>query len=446
MGAERAPGRNILRHVSVMSDRPSGMHEFLRNGVVAMESVAISVFAGVDTHKDAHVLCVLDSLGRRVRAASFPATAGGYRELARAIGDPALCVAVGVEGACSFGAGLTSHLAAEGYEVREVLRPKRDRRRRGSQKNDFVDAERAARAVAAGDGVSIPKSRDGWAEAARPALRAREILVRTQTQTMNAAKALISTAPEPIRARYSGLSGGNLMKSLKRRRPAAGDVLADTLLASLSALAATRLDAESRAAEPGARMESVVRDRAPAMPGIEGCCALSAVELGVAAGDNPGRMRSEASFAMLCGASPIEASSGGTAGYRLNRGGNRRANRALHGIAIGRMCSDERTGRYIARRMSEGKSKREAMRCLKRYMAREAYRALLAPTARRHADGALLAARRKRLGVLQREVAGELGIRVETVSAIETERVKHFEARGAYEALLDSLENTVNYD
>ena len=339
-----------------------------------------------------------------------------------------------------------THLLAEGFEVREVLRPKRDRRRRGSQKNDFVDAERAARAVAAGDGISVPKSRDGWAEAARPAPRAREILVRTQTQTMNAAKALLNTAPEPIRARYSRLGGRNLMKSLKRRRPATGDVLVDTLLASLSALAATWLDAGSRAAELEARMESVVRDCAPAMLEIEGCGVLSAVELGVAAGDNPGRMRSEASFAMLCGASPLEASSGRTVRHRLNRGGNRRANLALHSIAISRMCTDERTGRYIARRMSEGKSKREAMRCLKRYIAREAYRALLAPTTRRHADGALLAARRKRLGILQREVAGELGIRVETVSAIETERAKYFEARDAYEAMLDSLENSKNYD
>ena len=238
----------------------------------------------------------------------------------------------------------------------------------------------------------------------------------------------------------------NLMKSLKRRRPSTGDVLVDTLLASPSALAATWLDAGSRAAELEARMESVVRDCAPAMLEIEGCGVLSAVELGVAAGDNPGRMRPEASFAMLCGASPLEASSGRTVRHRLNRGGNRRANRALHSIVISRMCTDERTGRYIARRMSESKSKREAMRCLKRYIAREAYRALLAPTTRRHADGALLAARRKRLGILQREVAGELGIRVETVSAIETERAKYFEARDAYEAMLDSLENSKNYD
>ena len=332
-----------------------------------MASVNTMVVAGVDTHKDARVPCVLDALGRKIGEAYFPATAEGYRELARSIGDPG---AVGIEGTCSFGAGLTTHLLESGFNVVEVLRPKRDRRRGGSQKNDFVDAERAARAAMAGDGTSVPKSRDGWAEAARPALRAREILVRTQTQAMNAAKALLSTAPEPIRARYSGLDGKNLMKSLKRRRPATGDPITDTLLAALSSLAATWLDAGPRASELKARMEALVRGLAPAMLEIEGCGVLSAVELGVAAGDNPRRMRSEASFAMLCGAGPNEASSGRTVRHRLNRGGNRRANRALHSIVISTMCTDERTASYISKRISEDKTKREAMRCLKRYIAR----------------------------------------------------------------------------
>lgn len=115
---------------------------------------------------------------------------------------------------------------------------------------------------------------------------------------------------------------------------------------------------------------AIVRENAPAVLEIDGCGALSAAELGLAAGDNPGRMRSEASLAMLCGASPIEASSGKTVRHRLNRGGNRRANRALHSIVISRMRGDARISECIAKRVSEGKSKREAMRCLKRYIAR----------------------------------------------------------------------------
>lgn len=405
-----------------------------------METETSTVAAGVDAHKDEHVPCVIDALGRKVREGAFPATPGGYREPAGAIGDPAGCLAVGVEGACSFGAGLAAHLAESGFNVVEVLRPKRDKRRRGSGKNDFIDAERAARAAIAGDGTSVPKSRDGRAEAARPALRAREILVRAQTQVMNAAKALINTAPEPIRGKYSRLNGKRLMNALRRRRPAAGDEARDALMLSLSALAATWTDAESRAAELESAVAGIVREKAPAMLEIDGCGALSAAELGIAAGDNPGRMRSEASFAMLCGASPIEASSGKTSRHRLNRGGNRRANRALHGVVISRMCSDPRTSDYIARRASEGKSRREAMRCLKRYVAREVYRALTSPTATRHAAGADLAARRRRAGLSQRDVASRLGVRSEVVSGIETERSKNMATRDSYEALLDQIE------
>ena len=231
-----------------------------------METEVSTVAAGVDTHKDEHVLCVIDALGRKVREGAFPATPGGYRELAGAIGDPAGCLVVGVEGTCSFGAGLAARLAESGFNVVEVLRPKRDKRRRSSGKDDFIDAERAAELESAVAGI--------------------------------------------------------------------------------------------------------VREKAPAMLEVDGRGALSAAELGIAAGDNPGRMRSEASFAMQCGASPIEASSGKTSRHGLSRGGNRRANRALHGIVISRMCGDPRTSDYIAKRASEGKSKREAMRCLKRYVAR----------------------------------------------------------------------------
>ena len=145
-----------------------------------------------------------------------------------------------------------------------------------------------------------------------------------------------------------------------------------------------------------------------------------------------------------CGASPVEASSGKTVRHRLNRGGNRRANRALRSIVISRMRGGARTSEYTAKRVSEGKSKREAMRCLKRYVAREAYRASMSPTATRHAAGHSLAARRKRAGLLQRDVAARLGIRPSVVSSIETERAKHMAERDAYEAFLDGVERLNN--
>lgn len=406
-----------------------------------METNVKTVIAGVDTHKDSHVLCILDILGKKIYEGVFPASKSGYQKLAEAIGDPSHCQVVGIEGTCSFGAGLTMYLIDSGFEVVEVLRPKRDRRRRGSQKNDFIDAERAARAAIARNGVSIPKSRDGWAETARPALRSREILVHTQTKIMNAAKSLINTAPEEIRTKYVKLNGVKLMKALKRRRPVSGKTDIDMLMMSLSSLAGIWLDAEEKAAELEFYIEQIVREKAPAVLEIAGCGALSAVELGLAAGDNPNRMNSEASFAMLCGASPIEASSGRSVRHRLNRGGNRQANRALHSIVLSRMRSDERTSNYIAKRISEGKSKREAMRCLKRYVAREVYRALRSPMETRYASGPSLAAKRKSFGLLQRDVADKLGVASEVISSIETERAKHLETRIAYEAFLNSVKN-----
>ena len=234
------------------------------------------------------------------------------------------------------------------------------------------------------------------------------------------------------------------MNALRRRKPATGDAIRDSLMLSLSTLAATWIDADLKAVELEGLVEAIVRENAPAVLEIDGCGALSAAELGLAAGDNPGRMRSEASFAMLCGASPVEASSGKTVRHRLNRGGNRRANRALRSIVISRMRDGARTSEYTAKRVSEGKSKREARRCLKRYVAREAYQALMSPTATRHAAGPSLAARRKRAGLLQRDVAARLGIRPSVVSSIETERAKHMAERDAYEAFLDGVERLNN--
>ena len=165
--------------------------------------------------------------------------------------------------------------------------------------------------------------------------------------------------------KYAKLSGKKLMNALRRRKPATGDAIRDSLMLSLSTLAATWIDADLKAVELEGLVEAIVRENAPAVLEIDGCGALSAAELGLAAGDNPGRMRSEASFAMLCGASPVEASSGKTVRHRLNRGGNRRANRALRSIVISRMRDGARTSEYTAKRVSEGKSKREARRCLK---------------------------------------------------------------------------------
>ena len=146
---------------------------------------------------------------------------------------------------------------------------------------------------------------------------------------------------------------------------------------------ARRYEALSREiAELDAHLDRLVAKVAPGLVSLPGIGTENAATLLVVAGDNPQRLRSEASFASLCGVSPIEASSGKVVRHRLNRGGNREANRALYMICLARMRRDRRTQEYVARRTAEGKSKREIIRCLKRYLAREVYRVIVSCDAR----------------------------------------------------------------
>lgn len=396
-----------------------------------------TVIAGVDTHKDKHVLCLLDGLGRKLFSTSYPSDARGYEQLAEAIGNPDSCLAVGVEGTASFGAGLSAYLVSMGYPVVEVLRPKRGKRRKG--KNDEIDAEIAARNAAAGDGTSVPKSHDGWVEGLRTLMVARNIGIQASTKAMNAVKSLLVTAPENVRAKYRSYNGRALMEKLSRNRTESGDVAANALMAALKSLARTWLELEQKSLDLMGLIGELLSENAPALLEIPGCGAINAADLAIAAGDNPERMKSESAFAALCGASPIEASSGKVIRHRLNRGGNRSANRALHMIVVSRMRHDENTVAYIKRRASEGKTKREAMRCLKRYIAREVYSILLNPTATKYPKGSELASKRGALGLSQKSVSKILGIPNARISEIERETRLHPEIRVEYARLLSAL-------
>lgn len=377
------------------------------------------VYAGVDTHKDVHVLCVLDPSGRKVFEGGFAADGPGYDALAEAIGDPGKCAAVGIEGTASYGSGLTRRLAGLGFPVVEVLRPKRGRRRRGEGKGDSADAERAARDAMAGWGASTPKSQDGWVEAARFLLAARRVPVKTSTACANSARALLDSAPESIRGAYRRLGTAQLMARLAEAEAAADDAPEASALASLQMLSLTWADAKRRAGQAEEAIGALVREHAPALLDMYGCGAISAAELAVAAGDNPERLKSEASFAALCGASPVEASSGKVVRHRLNRGGNRRANCALHRIALCRLKGDGRTVAYAERRAAEQKSPREIARCLKRFIAREAYRALLHPLEVRKREGPALREARLALGLTQAAAAKLLGVPSARISEVE---------------------------
>lgn len=403
-----------------------------------------TVIAGVDTHKDRHVLCLLDGLGRKMFSASYPADKCGYGQLAEAIGSPGCCLVVGMEGTASFGAGLSTHLISMGYPVVEVLRPKRDKRRKGKGKNDEIDAEIAARNAASGNGTSVPKSRDGWVEGLRTLMVARDLETQASTKTMNAVKSLLVTAPDDFRAKYRQCDGSGLMEKLSRRRTGSGDVDSDALATALKSLARTWLELERKSLGLMRLIGELLSENAPALLEVPGCGAINAADLAIAAGGNPERLGSESAFAALCGASPIEASSGKVARHRLNRGGNRSANRALHMIVVSRMSFDERTVAYVKRRTSEGKTKREAMRCLKRYVAREVYSILLDPTSTKHPSGNGLAVRRNALGMSQKAIAGKLGVPNARISEIEREKRLHPEIRAEYDRLLNSLlENSI---
>ena len=246
--------------------------------------------------------------------------------------------------------------------------------------------------------------------------------VGDSTRAANSVHALVVTAPAPVRGRLAGMRTPTLMKELSRRRRAR-DELERSLWDSLRSLAPAWRAAKEAAAEQEAAMRSILEANAPALLDVSGCGAISAARLAMAAGGNPERVSGEAAFASLCGASPIEASSGKVKRCRLNRGGDRQANRALHAIARQRMRRDDRTKAYVEKRTKEGRSRRETERVLVRCIAREVYRAIMHPmsASRASSEGAARSARaaRVRMGATQPQAASALGVASARISELE---------------------------
>jgi transposase len=339
---------------------------------MTMTTLARIVTGGVDTHLDVHVVAALDEKGTLLGVEAFETTRLGYKKLLGWLEDFGPVTIVGVEGTSSYGAGLTRHLHAEGVAVVEVDRPNRQRRRRKG-KSDPEDAISAARAAFSGDACGAAKTQDGNVEAIRVIRVARLSARRSRTLALNQMRSLISTAPEPIRDELRHLSVQRLVERAASYRPGTKrDVVSLTKL-TLRSLARRAIDLEEEVKSYDALMGPLVAETAPELIAALGIGTDSAAALLVAAGDNPHRLRSEAAFAHLCGTSPIDASSGKQERHRLNRSGDRQANSALWHIVITRMVYDPRTNAYIERRMKEGLTKKEAFRCLKRYIAREVY-------------------------------------------------------------------------
>src|SRR2546421_3616797 len=332
------------------------------------------VVGGVDTHKDLHVAAVVDERDRVLGSRSFTTTRQGYRQMLAWMGSFGEVQRIGIESTGSYGAGLLRFVQTVGIEVLEVTTPDRhDRRRRG--KNDDLDAQNAAHAAFAGRRTVTPKSRDGMVESLRVLKACRKTAVAARRVALQMIHNTIVCAPDELRETLRRMTRMQLVRTLAAWRPDLTDYrsVVSTYRITLKSLGRRYLELHDEIVDLDTMIVAIVDELAPALVARNSIGHGSAAQLLVTAGENAERLQSEASFAALCGASPVPASSGKTTRHRLNRGGDRAANSALHIIAIGRLRTDPPTKAYIAKRVAEGHSKLEAIRCLKRYIAREVF-------------------------------------------------------------------------
>lgn len=321
---------------------------------------ALEVFGGVDTHARTHHAAVVDVIGRELADREFPATAAGYEALMEWMSSFGSMVVVGVEGTGSYGAALSRTLAAAGVAVVEVDRPDRSSRRaRG--KSDPLDAYAAARAAASGRATGTPKSRDGIVESIRCLRVAHRSAVKARTQCINQIRALLVNGPADLREQMRPLGTAMMVKSLASLRPGAD--LADPSTgckAALRSLARRHALLDHEVKDLHRALTQLTKQAAPELLDRLGVGVAVAAQLLVTAGDNPERLRSEASFVHLAGVAPIPASSGQRHRHRLNRGGDRAANNALYTVALTRMRYDLQTRAYVERRTAQGLSKKDS--------------------------------------------------------------------------------------
>jgi transposase len=330
---------------------------------------------GVDPHRDAHALAAVHArTGGAVFEAEVAAGAHGYAWALRlaerhAPGRRAWAI----EGTGSYGAGLARFLSARGERVLEVGRTKRERR--SQAKTDALDALRAARSVLGTTKPATPRA-GGSREALRALMVAREGALTAKKAGLCQLRALLVTCPEPLRGELRSLTRARLLRRLAGVRPDRHtDVEVRGTVTALRALArrVQALTAEER--ELKREIQTLVAQLAQPLLDEQGVGPVSAAQA-LISWSHPGRVRNEAAFARLGAAAPIPASSGQTVRHRLDPGGDRQLNRALHTIIVSRRKSHAPTIAYLERKTREGKSVREAIRCLKRHLARHIYRVL----------------------------------------------------------------------
>lgn len=295
----------------------------------------------------------------------------GYAALAswaEQLGRPAF----GIEGTGSYGAGLASFLRRRGHKIVEVDRGDR-RGRRSNGKSDTLDAEAAARAVLSGSAAAVPKSADGVCEMIRQVKIARDTAVKARTQALITLKCIVVNAPAELREQLAPLSDKALLDRCASFRRGPVESTTASTKHTLRALARRWLELATEIKEHDRVLDELTGAVSPSLRGAFGIGADTAAEMLIVFGDNPERIHSEAAFAKLRGVAPIPASSGKTNRHRLSRGGHRQANSALYRVVIVRMRFHQPTIDYVARRSCEGRTKRDIIRCLKRFLAREIY-------------------------------------------------------------------------
>jgi transposase len=336
------------------------------------------ITGGVDTHQLTHHAGILDEHLQPVADREFPATEVGYQQLLDWLAGFGVITRVGVESTGSYGAGLTRFLLAAGIEVLEVQRPEKATRARQG-KSDVIDAYSAARQAATGAARAMPKVKTGIVESIRLLKVARDSAVKDRTRAYSQLRDLVTTAPPAIHDELIVLTGHQRAVRAAGYRPDPARISDPVQAAKKSLRTLARriqaLNAEIREADKD--LTRLTRRAVPTLLAMRQVGPQTAAQILITAGQNIDRMRTEATFAKLCGVAPLPASSGKTGTrHRLNRGGDRHANSALYLVVVGRMKNHPQTQAYVQRRLAEGKTKNEIIRCLKRHLARSIYRTL----------------------------------------------------------------------
>lgn len=336
------------------------------------------VILGVDTHKEFHHAAVTTTGGKEIADREFPATPAGYRELFEWAAGHGFIAQAGVECTGSYGLGLTDVLVRRGIWVIDVIAPdKQLRRLRG--KTDQIDAVNAARAVMNEIATTIPKTRNGTVEALRVLRTTRQLQMKQRTESINQLQGLLVSSPAELRESLTKFKGKKLAQACAKLRDRAGDdVVMHTTRDVLRSLAKRYLEIFAETERLMKCLLRLVKEYAPELLAIHGVGPDVAATMLIVAGENVDRIGTEAQFAHLIGTAPIPASSGKTNRFRLNRGGNRQGNSAAYRIVMVRMKHHQKTRDYVAKSLARGKTKRETMRMLKRYVAREIFPILIA--------------------------------------------------------------------